>query len=63
MKNDEYPLLINDPSDFMMRYLMPRMFGNLKAMENLPKFATAYFAFPEIRRLLKTLKKQENWLQ
>ncbi len=29
MQADEYDLLINDPSDFFIRYYLPRVFGAL----------------------------------
>jgi uroporphyrinogen-III decarboxylase len=32
MKADEYEALINDPSDFMFRYYLPRVSGNLGAL-------------------------------
>jgi hypothetical protein len=36
MKADEYDALIKDPSDFWLRTYMPRVFGALKAFEQLP---------------------------
>lgn len=66
MKGDEYPLLLGDPSDFMLRRVMPRMFKSLKGLEQLPKFAmgfygdfSSYIAFglPEVQEALKTLRK------
>ena len=35
MKADEYDDLIRDPSDFLMRKYMPRIFGKLKAFQKL----------------------------
>jgi len=32
MKADEYEAFINDPSDFILRYYLPRVSGNLKAL-------------------------------
>jgi|WetSurMetagenome_2_1015567.scaffolds.fasta_scaffold51252_1 hypothetical protein len=38
MKEEEYDLFILDPSDFIMRYYLPRVFGALKPFSNLPAF-------------------------
>jgi hypothetical protein len=35
MKDDEYDLLIKDPSDFWMRFYMPRVFGAFESWKNL----------------------------
>ena len=66
MKADEYPLLLSDPSDFMLRIVMPRMFKSLDGLAKMPKFAmTAMgdtsvcmsFFFPEVQDALKKLGK------
>lgn len=66
MKGDEYPLLLSDPSDFILRHVMPRMFKALKGLESLPKFAMGYygdsscymaFGLPEVQEALKILRK------
>lgn len=44
MKPDEYDSLINDPSDFWLHTYMPRVFGALKAFNQLP----ALTSFEEI---------------
>lgn len=45
MKADEYEALIDDPSDFMLRYYFPRVSGNLKALATMIPMRTnfAYF--------------------
>jgi hypothetical protein len=38
MKADEYDLFVLDPSDFIMRYYLPRVFGALAPLSKLPAF-------------------------
>jgi hypothetical protein len=67
MTADEYDLFIMDPSDFMMRYYLPRAFGALAPFSKLPSFrnlvGTGFagmvdlFARPEYRELASTLYK------
>ncbi|HZK19024.1 MAG TPA: uroporphyrinogen decarboxylase family protein [Clostridia bacterium] len=68
MKADEYELLINDPSDFMMRKFLPRACGNLSGFQylspirNMFAYYTMYpqlagFATPEGVSSLETLAK------
>ncbi|MFC1883250.1 uroporphyrinogen decarboxylase family protein [Thermodesulfobacteriota bacterium] len=38
MKADEYQFLIDDPTGFFMNIYFPRIFGNLKSLENMPIF-------------------------
>jgi len=66
MKADEYPHLLSDPSDFMLRRAMPRMFKALKGLEKMPKFALSYYgnvldwmsiASPEVQEALKIMQK------
>ena len=40
MKEDEYDLLIKDPSDFWMRVYMPRVFGAFESWKNLSPFTS-----------------------
>lgn len=76
IKPEEYDALINDPSDFWLRYFMPRSAGNLKALEKLPQltafigipvFYVAHFADPEIQAAYRTLMEAGNetmkWMQ
>ncbi len=65
MKADEYDLFILDPSDFIMRYYLPRVFGALAPFAKLPAFrnltGTGFagmadlFARPEYRQLASKL--------
>ncbi len=38
MKADEYDLFLNDPSDFIFRYYLPRIYGVLEPLTGLPPF-------------------------
>jgi uroporphyrinogen-III decarboxylase len=54
MKADEYDALIDDPSDFWMRVYLPRIFGALEPLKQLPSFTTvseipSYFFLPYAR--------------
>ncbi|MBI4322563.1 MAG: hypothetical protein HY675_29075 [Chloroflexi bacterium] len=46
MKEDEYDLFITDPTDFMLRYYLPRVFGALAPLSKMPamgeKLTTAF---------------------
>ena len=66
MKADEYPLFLDDPTDFVLRHYMPRLHLALKGLQKLPKFSVegigyggAYMPFmdPEVQESLDILKK------
>ncbi len=68
MKEDEYDELIDDPSDFMMRTFMPRIFGKLEPFSTLSAvestielpFTSAYltaWGTPEVRTALEALMR------
>jgi hypothetical protein len=40
MKPEEYDLLLSDPSDFVIRYFLPRIYGALEPLAKLPPFRT-----------------------
>ncbi|MFC1949569.1 uroporphyrinogen decarboxylase family protein [Chloroflexota bacterium] len=76
MKGDEYDLFLSDPSDFMLRYYLPRLYGTLAPLSklaplrNLAGFAgfTAIldmFTDPEFKELAEKLNKagqeQAKW--
>jgi uroporphyrinogen-III decarboxylase len=46
MKADEYDLFMEDTADFMIRYVMPRTFGSLEPLANLPPLYSAPGAIP-----------------
>lgn len=64
MKPEDYPQLINDPSDFWMRAFLPkvakvfepfRLLPPLTAMLGIPMGYVSAFANPEVQRAYKTL--------
>jgi hypothetical protein len=68
MKADEYDLFLNDPSDFIFRYYLPRIYGTLQPIAKLPPFRTmiggqgfvpmlATLVSPEFKELAKKLAK------
>jgi uroporphyrinogen-III decarboxylase len=77
MKEDEYDLFLADPTDFIMRYYMPRAYGALQPLAKLPPLRnfsgftltmlTPLFATPEFRQLAADLaragQKQIEWQQ
>jgi hypothetical protein len=40
MKEEEYDLFLSDPSDFVLRYYLPRIYGTFKPLADLPPFRT-----------------------
>ncbi|MHB8103983.1 MAG: uroporphyrinogen decarboxylase/cobalamine-independent methonine synthase family protein [Dehalococcoidales bacterium] len=66
MKEDEYDLFLNDPSDFMIRYFLPRMYGSMQPLAKLPPLGmlfqgfeglTPMLASPEFLKVAKALNK------
>ncbi len=66
MKEDEYDLFLDDPTDYILRYYLPRAYGALAPLSKLPPLrerfsgipATApIFTTPEFQQLAKALNK------
>jgi len=66
MKADEYRLFLSDPTDYALRFLLPRAFGALGPLSKLPSindrfngFAgfTPIFASPEFQKVAQILYK------
>jgi hypothetical protein len=66
MAEDEYELLLADPTDTMLRMLIPRMMPALKGLQKLPWFGSQYlpfeglfmaFADPEVQEALEICKQ------
>jgi hypothetical protein len=66
VKEEEYPQLIADPSDFFLHTYLPRSFGELQALSMLPQLPMIHeiplvppslipFAIPEVQAALKKL--------
>lgn len=71
---DEYDALLEDPSDFAMRTLLPRVAGSLKGLENLPPYSSLLgmplglampFTRPEVQKAYQSLidagKEMMKW--
>ncbi len=76
MREDEYDLMIKDPSDFWLRFYMPRVFGSFQPWKFLsplttitegPAFWFIPFADPGMRATAQTLidvgKELERWVK
>jgi hypothetical protein len=66
MKEDEYDMFLNDPSDFMIRRYFPRMYGALKPFADLPplgnmlqgiEYLTPTLISPEFLKAAKAIAK------
>ncbi len=66
MKEDEYDLFLADPSDYIVRVLMPRVFGIMKPLADLPPLQnmgtgmamwTPVFTSPDWAKLAKAMIK------
>lgn len=66
MKEDEYDLFLSDPSDFIVRYLLPRVYGVMQPLAKLPPLMrmgtnltmmATVFASPEFEKLARAMKK------
>lgn len=66
MKEDEYDLFLTDPSDYMMRYLLPRIYGALQPLTKLPPLMgfgagveriARMLVSPEFEPVIKAMKK------
>ena len=52
MKEDEYDLFLNDPTDFLIRCFLPRMYGSLKPLAELPPLGMMFQGFEMLMPLL-----------
>ena len=66
MKEDEYDMFLTDPTDFMIRRFLPRMYESLTPLMDLPPLGmmmqgfegmTPIFATPEFRKVAEVLAK------
>ena len=73
MTADEYDAFLNDPGDFTLRKILPRMTGLLEPLASLPPlhnylyypmYAAPYFSFPNFVEMLDGLKQLgEQWAE
>jgi len=54
MKGDEYDLFLSDPSDFVVRCFLPRMYRALAPLAKLPPLGVLFFGFEGITPVLAT---------
>jgi hypothetical protein len=66
MKADEYDMFLNDPTDFMIRRYLPRIYEALEPLSKLPpldnmflgfQYLTPLFNNPEFRKMARQLAK------
>ena len=68
MKADEYDLFLSDPSDFIMRHYLPRLYGTLEPLSKLTAFRNlvggtsfvsvlSYFLRPEFKELAEKISR------
>ena len=66
MKEDEYDLFLTDPSDFMLRVWLPRLYSSLRPLAKLPPLislafnlamVSTLFASEEFAQLARAMKK------
>jgi hypothetical protein len=66
MKEDEYDLFLKDSTDFMIRYYLPRVYGALKPLSELPSLnlimnsfenMVTFFTSPEFKKLARAVNK------
>jgi hypothetical protein len=66
MKEDEYDLFLSDPSDFIIRYYLPRVYGALLPLNTLPPINLLFnrlegmvtiFDSPEFKKMARAMSK------
>lgn len=59
MKPDEYDLFLDDPTDFMLRFFLPRIMGGLEPFSRLPPFNEMTHDYREITTLAEAIVSPE----
>lgn len=54
MKMEEYDLFLDDPTDYFIRYLLPRGYEGLSALAQLPRLLDRYTNIPEWTSIFST---------
>jgi hypothetical protein len=54
MKEDEYDMFLNDPSGFMIRRYLPRVYGALAPLAKLPRLDSMFQGFEAVSTLFAT---------
>jgi hypothetical protein len=72
MKDDEYDIFFSDPTDFMLRYFLPRMYRAMQPFSQLPPLGTimtgfegitTLFATPEFEQVARAISKAGKEIQ
>jgi len=72
MKEDEYDLFLSDPSDFVVRHFLPRVYGAMAPLAKLPplsgmfnsfEYITTIFTSSEFEQMAKAISKAGKELQ
>ncbi len=59
MKEDEYDMFLTDPTGFIIRRFLPRMYGTLAPLAKLPPMDSLYMGFEGLTSLFVTPEFQE----
>ena len=59
MKEDEYDLFLSDPTDFTLRYVLPRAYGLMKPLAGLPKLTDVMMGFGMLASILARKEYRE----
>ncbi|MFC2038218.1 uroporphyrinogen decarboxylase family protein [Chloroflexota bacterium] len=59
LKEEEYDLFLSDPTDYTLRYLLPRAFGGLESLTGLPYLPDGFVRFPTITPLFSGIEMQK----
>ena len=59
MKADEYDMVINDPTDFLLRVYLPRTVGSMEAFANFPQLSAGGFGFNAGMTLAEALARPD----
>ena len=59
MKSDEYDLFLYDMSDFLIRRHLPRLYGSLDKLKNLPPLSSVLFDVPGVMNLAESLSSPQ----
>jgi hypothetical protein len=54
MKEDEYDMFLNDPSGFMIRRYLPRIYGALTPLAKLPPLDSMLMGFEQLTPMFAT---------
>jgi hypothetical protein len=52
MKEDEYDIFLNDPADFAIRYVWPRLYGAMAPLAKLPPIGDLFSGFDSLTPML-----------